>query len=50
MNVSEHQAEKGIFQFFARIIDIAEEYQWFGDASHAPKTHEPHRHPYTVIP
>ena len=50
MNVSAHEAGNARFQFFARIIDIAKEYQWFGDASHAPQPHEPHRHPYIEIP
>ena len=48
MNVSAHEAENAS-RVFARIIAIAKEYQWFGDPSHAPQPHEPHRHPCTAI-
>ena len=50
MNVSAHGDKNATFQFFARIIDIPKEKQWFGDPSHAPQPHEPHRHPYIEIP
>ena len=46
MNVSAHGDGNAAFHFFARMIDIAKEKQWFGDPSRAPQPHEPHRHPY----
>ena len=50
MNVSAHGDGNDEFHFFARIIDFANEKQWFGDPSHAPQPHEPHMHPYVEIP
>ena len=46
INVSAREDENATFHFFARIIDIANEKQWFGDPSGDPQPHEPHGHPY----
>ena len=46
MIVSAHGDGNVAFHFFARIIDIAKEKQWFGDPPRAPQPHEPHTHPH----